>query len=356
VAEIALQAQIQGLRSAVDSQLFADEPAARPELPWRPGERVTAVVEALRGERTLLRAGNFLFDVKLPPGRLPGQRLDLVFVAATPRATFALAEPAEAVPPRAPVDISPAARSLTALVRTVAPERPPQPTPVSDSQPLLPAAPRDAAVLAAALQRSLATSGLFYESHLAQWVAGERSLAALRDEPQARVPAAPTSASTPTSARSHGAQASAAAEAPDLPETPAAPVAARPTITAGAPADTVDQRVAAQVRAQIESLDARQILWQGQAWPGQPLEWRVDEPPQDPAHSEAPPSWTSHLRLVLPHLGEITADLALTGDTLRVRLTAQEATTRAALAAAQPMLGDALEQGRIHLTAFSVHE
>ena len=48
--------------------------------------------------------------------------------------------------------------------------------------------------LRAALAQAVSESGLFYESHLAQWLAGQRPLAALEREPQARLPATPTPA------------------------------------------------------------------------------------------------------------------------------------------------------------------
>ncbi|EOH6282417.1 flagellar hook-length control protein FliK, partial [Burkholderia cenocepacia] len=43
------------------------------------------------------------------------------------------------------------------------------------------------AALRAALAQAVSESGLFYESHLAQWLAGQRPLAALLREPQARL-------------------------------------------------------------------------------------------------------------------------------------------------------------------------
>ncbi|MBN3829648.1 flagellar hook-length control protein FliK, partial [Burkholderia sp. Ac-20384] len=43
------------------------------------------------------------------------------------------------------------------------------------------------AALRAALAQAVSESGLFYESHLAQWLAGQRPLTALMREPQARL-------------------------------------------------------------------------------------------------------------------------------------------------------------------------
>ncbi|UDM52435.1 flagellar hook-length control protein FliK [Cupriavidus sp. MP-37] len=74
--------------------------------------------------------------------------------------------------------------------------------PVRSPASLLPAPPTAATAqaTAAALANAVGHSGLFYESHLAQWVAGARGLASLRQEPQAQVPvpgrpAVPASAS-----------------------------------------------------------------------------------------------------------------------------------------------------------------
>ncbi|PZX33778.1 Flagellar hook-length control protein FliK [Cupriavidus phytorum] len=62
--------------------------------------------------------------------------------------------------------------------------------PVRGTASLLPAAPTAASAqaTAAALANAVGQSGLFYESHLAQWVSGARGLASVRPEPQAQVP------------------------------------------------------------------------------------------------------------------------------------------------------------------------
>ncbi|MCO4861161.1 flagellar hook-length control protein FliK [Cupriavidus sp. WGlv3] len=79
--------------------------------------------------------------------------------------------------------------------------------PVRSAASLLPAAPTAASAqaTAAALANAVGQSGLFYESHLAQWVTGARGLASLRQEPQAQVPL-PGRPAVPAGA-SHGAAA-----------------------------------------------------------------------------------------------------------------------------------------------------
>ncbi|ALS66336.1 flagellar hook-length control protein FliK [Pandoraea apista] len=86
--------------------------------------------------------------------------------------------------------LSAAARTIDTILRLA----PDSPGPVQASTPVWPAAPGNGApalapLLAAALKEALSTSGLFYESHLAQWASGSRSFEQLQAEPQLRWPA-----------------------------------------------------------------------------------------------------------------------------------------------------------------------
>ncbi|CAJ9418162.1 flagellar hook-length control FliK family protein [Burkholderia pseudomallei] len=78
--------------------------------------------------------------------------------------------------------------AATPAVVGAAPLLPAAPTAVAAQaapQAALPASP--AAALSLALVQAVAQSGLFYESHLAQWLAGQRTTAELAREPQARL-------------------------------------------------------------------------------------------------------------------------------------------------------------------------
>lgn len=63
------------------------------------------------------------------------------------------------------------------------------PTTVATAAVATAAAPLPVAALAAALRQTVAATGLFYESHLAQWLAGTYTAAALAEEPQTRLAA-----------------------------------------------------------------------------------------------------------------------------------------------------------------------
>ncbi|RKP45343.1 flagellar hook-length control protein FliK [Pararobbsia silviterrae] len=104
-------------------------------------------------------------------------------------------------PASAQAVLSPAARTLDVISRGADGEPAP---PVIGRQALWSAPPGAAAAsgvgeppfaglassLAMALEQALDTSGLFYESHLAQWFAGQRSSALLNQEPQSNLPPA----------------------------------------------------------------------------------------------------------------------------------------------------------------------
>ncbi|KVE20801.1 flagellar hook-length control protein FliK [Burkholderia vietnamiensis] len=249
-----------------------------------------------------------------------------------------------------------------------------------------PAAPPTAA-LRAALAQAVSESGLFYESHLAQWLAGQRPLAALMREPQARlatVPvqtaadaaqhdapdpldellaqraplpaaraavssgasaagsAAPHASMPNASAAARGGAPGAAGMADPLGELPDAHWAtpARAALAA-ASADpqaqpqssaAVHPAAVAIVRQQLDALATDQFRWTGEAWPGARLDWTIE--PNDPG-GRAPRggdgdagdgiAWRTRLTLTLPSLGTVDAELVLNGAQLVARLRANSA-------------------------------
>ncbi|MFP3500840.1 flagellar hook-length control protein FliK [Burkholderia sp. SIMBA_062] len=242
------------------------------------------------------------------------------------------------------------------------------------------------AALRAALAQAVSESGLFYESHLAQWLAGQRPLAALLREPQARLTAAPVPPAAdaaqqdapdvldellaqrlplPAAART-AVQPGAPAPGGAAPHAAAqnAPAAVRPGMassTAGttdplgdhpdarwtparaelaaASADPQAQASAAPVhpaavpivRQQLDALATDQFRWAGEAWPGARLDWTIE--PDDPGgHASRGGddagdgiAWRTRLTLTLPSLGTVDAELVLNGAQLVARLRANSA-------------------------------
>lgn len=143
--------------------------------------------------------------------------------------------------------------------------------------------------LAAALKDAVGKSGLFYESHLAQWSNGARSLAELGDEPQMQR----------------------ALTVPDG--------QVRPSVAA-------DPATAQLINLQLQTQEQARITWQGQVWPGQDMRWEIQRDESEHAGrqggDEPEPGWQSALRLRFPMLGEIGARLVLRGEQLHLQLDA----------------------------------
>lgn len=202
-------------------------------------------------------------------------------------------------------ELSNAARAISAMLADLTgPARP-----VAGAGPL---APHGTATTPQALARGLATalsaSGLFYESHLAAFIAGLLPRADLELEPQARLPMAAASVPAPGTPRPDG-------TAPN-------PVAA----DAGnsALAGVVHPQARAVVSQQLDLLASGVFQWRGEAWPGVPLEWTVEEDrpsPQGDGEAGAVRAWTTTLSLAMPDLGVVDVRLSLSGTTLAAALT-----------------------------------
>ncbi|WP_176042044.1 flagellar hook-length control protein FliK [Burkholderia stabilis] len=277
-----------------------------------------------------------------------------------------------AVPARAPAPADPAAASTPASAAAS-----------SAAAAREAAAPPPVAALRAALAQAVSESGLFYESHLAQWLAGQRPLAALMREPQARLaaalaqadpdaaqpgatdvldellaqrpplPAATRATAQPGMPAQAGAPARDAAQAlpagarqgASLPADAADPLDVRADASwtpargalAAASTDSQPQTLAPVhpaavplVRQQLDTLATDQFRWTGEAWPGARLDWTIE--PDDPGN-RAPRggddagdgiAWRTRLTLTLPSLGTVDAELVLNGAQLVARLRANQ--------------------------------
>lgn len=306
-----------------------------------PGQIVSARVEARLpdGSFRVAVAGQEL-RMALPAGVAAGDTLKLTFIAHEPRPTFALHEAAQLATP-APV-LSAAGRLVAAILPQAG--APAVLAPMSTAAPLLAALPADGAVLSASLQHTLAQSGLFYEAHQAEWVAGKFDLVRLRAEPQARLaPSAPQSAAGKAAAP--GAATDAVADA------------------AGTAAPTrLEQQLrpetAALVQQQLAALESGKVVLQLEIWPKQWMQWEVEEQARDAAHEadpqDAPPNWHTRLRLDLPRLGELNAALTLSSSGVQIRLDAASAASAALLQGRRAALHAALAEAGVPPAAIDI--
>lgn len=328
------------LRMLTEASFFSGEPTVAPlarvkaiseQLPaFVPGQRIVATLQTAQpGNTYRARIADHDFTLALPQAANAGDTLELVVSHVTPRAVFAtLAEPTAA--PGTGSATAPALSQAGRLISFLLTGQPAaQTAALNGGQPMLasaPQAPGDSAVLANRLGAALGQSGLFYESHQARWLAGKLDTAALLQEPQNR-------------------------SAPTLPAQPAegsAATAARGLTEGLAP---IPERLLPVVHQQLDAVATQNFVWQGQVWPGQTMEWEIEDPAADGRSGDEPDeNWTSTLRLTLPRLGGVEARLHLTPAGVAMRLIADSDTTRQALTAAEPRLADALAATDVPLT------
>lgn len=188
--------------------------------------------------------------------------------------------------------------------------------------------------VAARLRTSVETSGLFYESHLAEWVAGQRPLASLRAEPQAQWPAA--------------------GSAPAASQAPAdATPAVRPDASAAAPA--LAPQAAEIVAHQLEVLGTSRIVWEGTPWRDQPVHVEIADEGggRGAGDAPAPQDFVSRLVAELPRLGRVEATIRIDRAGVRIALAAPAASA-AALAAARESFAAALAAAGLPLAQMNV--
>lgn len=264
-----------------------------------PGEILSARVDAKLpdGSYKVLVQGQAL-RMSLPSSIAPGDTMEMAFVTREPRLTFEL----QSVLPQGSVDapaLSSAGRMVAAAMLQAGAA--PMPATAAVPGPLLSTAPANGARLSGQLAQTLSTSGLFYESHQAQWVAGTRDLPQIMQEPQARLV---RSAQSDTQT---GVQA-------------------------------IQPQALPLVQMQLATLDTSVVMMQLEIWPKQWMQWTVEERPPDAqsdAQSEDAPQadWNTRLRLVLPRLGELNAMLSFNASGIMIRVEADKAASAALLQA-----------------------
>jgi hypothetical protein len=159
------------------------------------------------------------------------------------------------------------------------------------------------------LKNALSNSGLFYESHLTDYVEGHRTLADIKQEPQNQFNSVANSL---------------------LPQ-------------------------------QLAILETQRLVWHGDVWPGQKMDWDIylqnEQESAKDDHQQAiddNKSIASDLTLHLPHLGKVTAKLSLADGRMRISVLAEEAQTLSILKAHSKNLAEAIEKNGQMLEGLAV--
>lgn len=348
-------------------------PAGLPE--FQPGQAFTARIQEVLPDNTYkaLVAGRQL-TLQLPEGASPGDTLELTVVDRSAQTLIAKRADGQTNPalvdarPYAYSRISDAGRMIGRLLP--AEGESPQPAALNRGQPLVAQAPTTGAALAPALQKAVAQSGLFYEAHQAQWVAGERALASLRAEPQGQLPPPLRSVianGTPGNPEAKTASTQTAAVRTELTGRPAEtstrvdnqPQAASGTTTQQ-PQPAIPESIRNIVQQQLDAVATQRLAWHGEVWPGQTVDWAiqrdaVEDRDATDAESIEAPRWSTSLRLTLPRLGTVDAVLQLNGGRLSIRLAA-DAGTAGNLREQAGSLNDALTGAGLNVQSLEIRD
>lgn len=303
-----------------------------------------------------LNDGSFLVKVAgtsarmmLPPGAQVGADVAMTLVALNPRPTFQISSgdkpPTLAYAEAGPEDglalrsngvaagllgkaaaatllqplaagepdpsISDAARAINTLLAR-AHSRPNPPQAILGATPLMVASASAPAQLAQALQDAIKHSGLFYESHVAEWAEGKRSLADLQREPQMQKQIAET-----------------------------------------------DLEAAQLINLQLRTHEQDKVRWQGELWPGQKMAWEIDKDAPDGDDGDDDdranePVWRSGVRFQFPTLGKVEASVMLVGSQLHIQIRADSVHSADALRTQAGTLQQSLEASGAALSSLSI--
>ncbi|MES2354463.1 MAG: flagellar hook-length control protein FliK [Pseudomonadota bacterium] len=293
------------------------------------GQIVAAtVVQNLDANRLIATIGGQNYDLRLPIATTIGETLQLEVVSTEPEPSFRLLNTTPGSQGKEQnVTFSDTARLMQSASATLSNSKETLPARLrADPVPLAQESPAAPAKLADNLKSAISQSGFFYESHQAQWVKGNYSLEALRQEPQA----------SPQQAASANVQQNL--------EQPNRPLSGTITGKDQQLLLSANQTAPTLVEHQIAALGGAPIEWYGQAWPGQPIHVSIQRD-KDPGAFDDPSQkgWESHLTLDLPNLGTVDATMHLSATGVRITINAAEETSTEALRTATRDLVDTLE-------------
>ena len=129
---------------------------------------------------------------------------------------------------------------------------------------------------------------------------------------------------------------------------------------AAQPAQLVAPPALPLVQQQLEALATQNFVWQGQVWPGQTMRWEIEEEAKhqggaDSAADDGTASrWQTRLRLTLPNLGEVDAQIKLQGHEITLALTAGSTETQSLLRNATEFLRSQLGEAGLALSSLGV--
>lgn len=243
---------------------------------------------------TSIEIGDQVFRMQLPESHRLGEAINLRYLGADPKPTFMVLQPNPSSALPANVLLSGAGKIVLEALSATAQFANLNQIDGSDMAPLLTSAgnPQMSAI---ELQNALRFSGLFYESHIANFIQGKRTLEQLRKEIQ----------------------------------------------------NQKDVDHSAIISKQLDVLEKQQIQWAGMIWPKQYMEWTIGKD-ESGSTLESPEdkSFKSTLVLDLPTLGKMIFNIVMNGDHINIQIEVASRHSRQIVEGAVPKL-------RNHFTSYT---
>jgi flagellar hook assembly protein FlgD len=240
---------------------------------------------------TAVEIGDQIFRMQLPESHKLGENINLRYLGADPKPTFMVLQPSPSSILPTNVLLSAAGKLVLEALSTTAQFANLNQIDGWNMAPLL-ASATNSQMSAIELQNALRFSGLFYESHIANFIQGKRTIEQLRKEMQ----------------------------------------------------NQKDVNRSAIISKQLDVLEKQQIQWIGMIWPKQHMQWTIskDGNRSDPELTEEK-LCKSTLALDLPTLGKIIFYIVMNRDRINIQIKVMGRQSRQAVEVAIPKLRDHIE-------------
>jgi len=254
----------------------------------------------------LVKVEGSLLKMELGTSVNVGQAMLLKYISNEPAPTFMLIQQ-NVTAPKSEATLSPAGKWIDQQLKE-AEKQGVTARYVSDD--VVTNTPKAPQLVAGELKQALSQTGLFYESHLKDFVEGQRTLQAVLQEPQNQ----PNTSTT------------------------------------------------ALLAQQLAVLENQRLIWRGEVWPGQVMDWEVQVHDEGKDNSQSgaqtsdrePSPVSSEITLHMPRLGKVSARITVINEQVRINLSAADVATVSKMKAQSLYLSNALERAGQKLDALTV--
>lgn len=365
--DVGLQVRMQTESATHQVRSISEIPADLPEL--LPGQVFRARIQEVLPENSYkaVVAGR-LITLSLPEGAKAGDTLELVMVGRSQGSILAQRSDSTGGSAVAPFENARLSRTGQLIANLLAADgESPPPASFARGAPVLARVPANGAEIArdlpGNLSRAVTESGMFYEAHQVQWALGQRPLTSLLLEPQGQLsqPAVFVLATEPNDSESAqalrrdvgnalltgDAQPSRNLLPAGLTDADAAP-AAKP-----GPVE-VPEELRTLVQQQLEAGASNRLVWMGEVWPGQTMDWEIHRDEKGTASAELPEVWQTRLRLELPQLGVVDVRMQLGGGAINLMIGTASGFASEKLQQALPALQESFSAAGLSLSGAQV--